>query len=181
MNIKYGDLTIIYNPEKTSLFTQLVNWINSGDERPPNNSKYIFLFEDGKICEYNNEITDYNYKFFNSSFTLLPLYFEKSENPEKKIYHTHIYFLEKNIMKKEYDNSLDFNELFDSYSKFNSMMNIESIYNCIYYYHDISSKPKIFGIIRIKSNTNMPRYQFAYDSEKFTKEEIIYLIHTIFN
>ena len=26
----------------------------------------------------------------------------------------------------------------------------------------------------------MPRFQFAYDSDEFTKEEIVYLIHYIF-
>jgi hypothetical protein len=43
------------------------------------------------------------------------------------------------------------------------------------------TKPEIFCIIRIKSNEYMPRFQFAYDSDEFTKEEIVYLIHTIFN
>ena len=27
----------------------------------------------------------------------------------------------------------------------------------------------------------MPRFQFAYDSDDFTKEEIVYLIYRIFN
>jgi hypothetical protein len=166
MSIKYGDLTIIYYPEeKPNIFTQIINWINSGDERPPPNAKYIFSFDD--LLESNEEFTD-----FNSSFTPLPLYFNKPEEEES---HYYMYFL-----KKEYDNSLDFNELFNSYLKFNCM-NMESKYNCIYYYHEILSKPEIFSIVRIKSNADMPRYQFAYDSNKFTKEEIIYLIRTIFN
>lgn len=176
MSIKYGDLTIIYYPEKTNIFTQIVNWINSGDERPPINAKYIFSFDD--LLESNEQFTDFNYKFFNSSFTPLPLHFEK---PEEEKFHNYMYFLKNSIMKKEYNYSLDFNELFDSYSKFNCLMNIESKYNCIYYYHEMLSKPEIFGIVRIKSNTYMPRYQFAYDSDRFTKEEIIYLIRTIFN
>lgn len=178
MSIKYGDLTIIYNPEKTNMLTRIINWINSGDERPPTESKYIFLFDDGDICESEDKFIDYNYKFFNSIFTPLPSYFEK---PEKKKFHNYMYFLKNSIMEKEYNYSLDFNELFDSYSKFNFLMNIESKYNCIYYYHEMLSKPEIFGIVRIKSNVDMPRYQFAYDSDKFTKEEIIYLIRTIFN
>jgi hypothetical protein len=55
-------------------------------------------------------------------------------------------------------------------------MNTESKYNC---YKEL--KPEIFGIIRIKSNEYMPRFQFAYDSDEFTKEEIVYLIHYILN
>ena len=27
----------------------------------------------------------------------------------------------------------------------------------------------------------MPRFQFAYDDEEFTKEEVVYLINYIFN
>jgi hypothetical protein len=177
MNIKYGDLTIIYNPEKPSIFTQIINWINSGDERPPTESKYIFLFDDEYICDSDKQITDYNYEFLNSASSPLPYYFKKIENNKDR---NHIYFLKDSIIKK-YNYYLDFNELFSSYSKFNFLINIESNYNCIYYHHDILSKPEIFGIVRIKSNIDMPRYQFAYDSNKFTKEEIIYLIRTIFN
>ena len=178
MSIKYGDLTIIYNPDKTSFCTQLVNWINIGDERPSTNSKYIFLFENDEICEYNDEIPNYNYKFFNSSFTPLPLYFEK---PEKKKFHNYMYFLNNSIMSEKYNYSLDFNELFKSYSKFNCLMNIESKYNCIYYCYKSGLKPEIFGLIRIKSTEQMPRFQFAYDSDEFTKEEIICLIHHMVN
>jgi hypothetical protein len=54
-------------------------------------------------------------------------------------------------------------------------------YNSIYYCHKKSLKPEIFGIISIKSNEYMPRFQFAYDNDEFTKEEIIYLINNIFN
>ena len=176
MTIKYGYLTIIYYPEKTNIFTQIVNWINSGDERPPSNAKYIFLFEDEEIYEYSNEIIDFNFTFFNSNFTPLPLYFSKYENPEEKNFHNNMYFL-----KNKYDYSLEFKELFKSYSKFNCLMNTESKYNCIYYYHEMLSKPEIFSILRIKSNAYTPQYHFAYDSDKFTKEEIIYLIHTIFD
>jgi hypothetical protein len=42
-------------------------------------------------------------------------------------------------------------------------------------------EPEIFGIVRIKSNEYMPQFKFAYDTDEFAKEEIVYLIHTIFN
>ena len=60
-------------------------------------------------------------------------------------------------------------------------MSIPSCYNGIYYCYKSNEKPEIFGIIRIKSNEYMPRYQFAYDDEEITKEEVIYLINYIFN
>jgi hypothetical protein len=173
MDIKYGELTIIYNPENTNIITKFINWVASGNEKPPDNAKYIFLFDNEEICEYNDEILDYKYKFFNSIITQVPLYFEK---PEKEKYHSNIYFL-----KNSYDYLIDFNEIFESYSKFNSLMNMKSKYNCIFHHHKMIQKQEIFSIIRIKSNIDMPRYQFAYDSNEFTKKEIIYLIRTIFS
>ena len=34
----------------------------------------------------------------------------------------------------------------------------------------------MFGLVRIKSTEQMPRFQFAYESDEFTKEEIKYFI-----
>ena len=55
-------------------------------------------------------------------------------------------------------------------------MNILSKYNCIYDCYKSGLIPEIFGLIRINSTEQMPRFLFAYDSEEFTKEEIIYLV-----
>ena len=102
---------------------------------------------------------------------VLPIYFEKTIKTKDKKKHLLIYF-EKKIKC--------FNQLFTNYPKYKSDMTIVSKYNCIY---DCctSLKPEIFGLVRIKSTEQMPRYQFAYDSDEFTKEEIIFLIHHIFN
>ena len=138
--MKYGDLTIC--KENTSFFSCF----------KPNN-KYIFLFDE----EVRDDIKDFQYTFFNSKFSVLPIYFEKKET----------YF------KEQYP---DFDNLFSSYSKYIGF--VESEYNGIYYCHSVYSPRVVFGMVRIKSNENMPRYQFAY--EDFTKEEVMYLIHTIF-
>ena len=79
------------------------------------------------------------------------------------------------------DRLLYFNQLFRSYLKFNTLMNIQSVYNCIYYCYKNGAESEVVGLIRIKSSDQMPRFQFAYDSDEFTKEEIIYLIHYIFS
>lgn len=176
MNIKYGELTIIYHKE-TNMFTNFLSWLDYFDEIPPKTSKFIFLFNDGEICDSNDKFIDFNFKFFNSVLSPPPFYFEKMKNDNKN--DNEIYFL-KDAIKKNYNCSIDFNELFSSYSKFNSSMNIKSNYNCIYYCYEMLLKLEIFAIIRIKSKNDMPRYQFAYDSNKFTKDEIIYLIHKIF-
>jgi hypothetical protein len=51
----------------------------------------------------------------------------------------------------------------------------------IYYCNKNLEELDVFGIIRIASSDHMPRFQFAYDTTEFTKEEVCYLIHHIFN
>jgi len=175
MPIKYGDLTIIFNKEEMNVFSNLLMWLTY-DETPPISSKYVFLFDDGEICDSNDKYKDFNFKFCNTCETIMPLYFEKKQELHKRIY-----FYKKPTKKNNRD-WLDFSKLFSSYSNFDLNKTIESYYNSIYYcYKDCLLKPEIFGIIRIKSNEYMPRFQFAYDSDEFTKEEIVYLIHYIFN
>jgi hypothetical protein len=174
MPIKYGELTIVYKDQ--TLFTNLLIWFKY-EVKPPANSKYIFLFEDGEICDSDDKIKDFNFKFCNNVLSAMPLYFEK-----KKInkYDNNIYFYKKPI-KKNSIYTLDFYKLFNSYSKYDKQIIIPSSYNGIYYCHKSQEEPEVFGIIHLKSNAHMPRFQFAYDSDEFTKEEIVYLINNIFN
>lgn len=181
MSIKYGDLTIIYDKEQTTLFTNLLMWLKY-EQTPPNKSKYVFLFDDGEICDSDDKYKDFNYNFLIGSIYKLPLYFEKPIKKDDKN-NLHIYFYKTPVEDKNNNNrlSIDSKKIFSSYSKHNSDIVIPSIYNSIYYCHKGSLKPEIFGLIRIKSNECMPRFHFAYDSDEFTKEEIIYVIHYIFN
>jgi hypothetical protein len=194
MTIKYGELTIIKDTEQSTL-SSLLYWITN-EEYKVKKSKYIFLFDDGEICDAEDKLLgNFNFSFLNDinldllpfSFTnsiryKLPIYFEikSKESKERRIY------FHKGMDVKTSTSLLDFNQLFTSYSKFKCDMNILSEYNGIYYCHKFllnseTNKPEIFGLIRIKSTEQMPRFQFAYDSDEFTKEEIIYLIHHIFN
>jgi len=194
MTIKYGELTIIKDKEQTTI-SSLLNWITN-EEYKVKKSKYIFLFDDGKICDAEDKLLEnFNFRFLNDinlnlipfSFTnsiryKLPIYFEIKSKESKT---SRIYF-HKGMDVKTSHSLLDFNQLFISYSKFKCDMNILSEYNCIYYCYKFllnseTNKPEIFGLIRIKSTDQMPRFQFAYDSDEFTKEEIVYLIHHIFN
>ena len=176
MPIKYGDLTIIFNKEETNIFTSLLIWMGA-EEIPPINSKYIFLFDDGEICDSDN-VKVFDYKFLNGFLSQIPMYFikpiEENKTPGNTYFHKHP------VEENNHNCLLDFNELFGLYSKYDFCMNIKSVYNSIYYCYRDLTKQEIFGIIRIKSNGYMPRFQFAYDSDEFTKEEIVYLIHHIF-
>ena len=193
MTIKYGELTIIKDTEQSTL-TSLLYWITN-EEYQVKKSKYIFLFDDGEICEAEDKLLgNFNFSFLHDinldllfSFTnsiryKLPIYFEikSKESNERRIY------FHKGMDIKTSRSLLDFNQIFKSYSKFKCDMNILSEYNGIYYCHKFllnsdTNKPEIFSLIRIKSTEQMPRFQFAYDSDEFTKEEIIYFIHHIFN
>ena len=157
MTIKYGEITIIHH-EQTKLESVLY-WITNKEVKP----EYVFLFEDGEICDTEN-VVDFYFKFLDSFASPVPIYFEKTINtPRLQIY---------------FDKKLkNFNELFADYSKYKSDMIIGSKYNCIY--DCCKTLPDKFGLVHIKSTEQMPRYQFAYDSDEFIKEEIIYLIHRI--
>ena len=193
MTIKYGELTIIKDKEQSTL-SSLLNWLTN-DEHLVKKSKYIFLFDDGEICDEDKLHGDFNFTFLNGinsditpfSFTnsirnKLPIYFEiKSKESKERRFYFH-----KGMDITTSGCLLDFNKLFKSYSKFNCDMKISSEYNSIYYCHKFllnsgTNKPEIFSLIRLKSTEQMPRFQFAYDSDEFTKEEIVYLIHHIFN
>ena len=71
MPIKYGELTIIKQKDE-SILTSLLIWIKN--ESLPKN-KFIYLFDDGEICESENKLIDFKYDFLNGLY--LPCYFQK--------------------------------------------------------------------------------------------------------
>jgi hypothetical protein len=178
MTIRHGELTIIY-PTVTNIFTDVYLWLIDF-ETPPTNSKYIFMFDDEEVCEYNTDTcTDFKFEFLNGIINNKPLHFKKTINKTDEGLNT--YFKKEPKETPDGKLQLGFKNLFDSYSKYNNTMVIPSVYNLIYYCYKSILKLEIFGIVRINSNKYMPRFQFAYDSDEFTKEEIMYLIHYIFN
>lgn len=177
MPIKYGELTIIHNANQTDILKSLSSWLGY-EQTATKESKFIFLFDDGEIYDTNDNLKDFNFKFFNSCLLKPPVYFEKTKLVENKVNYNPSYFYKKPEQKDNLK-KLDFKPLFGSYANFNSSMNIPSYYNSIYYCYKSLEKSEIFGILRIKSNESMPRFQFAYDSDEFTKEEVIYLINYI--
>lgn len=180
MSIKYGELTIIYDKEETTLFTSMLMLLNYEGE-PPKSSKYVFLFEDGEICESADKYKDFHYKFYMSRTTVLPLYFEKTIKHKETDNRIYFYKTPINDPNKNNNPSLNFTNLFNGYSKYRFKLYMPSTYNSIFYCYKACLKPEVFGILRIKSNEYMPRFQFAYDSDEFTKEEIVYFIRSFFN
>jgi hypothetical protein len=73
-----------------------------------------------------------------------------------------------------------FSNFFNNYTKYSNQNLVVSKYNSIYYNYNNLGESQIFGIVGLKSSESKPRFQFAYDSDEFTKEEIIYIINYIF-
>jgi hypothetical protein len=168
MSIKYGELTIDH--KETTLFNNLSMWFGY-EQRATKLSKLIFLFDDGEIYEANDNSKDFQFNFVNSYITKMPLYFENKDKTT---------FFYKNAIIKENNLHLNFTSLFSLYEKFNLTKYISSSYNCIFFSYTSELDQEVLGILRIKSSDTMPRFQFAYDSNHFTKEEVIYIINYIF-
>ena len=77
MTIKYGELTIIYSNNVQTVVNTFFSWLNN-EELKKEPTKYIFLFDDGIICDETN-IKDFNFEFLNSCLNLMPAYFHREK------------------------------------------------------------------------------------------------------
>jgi len=159
MPIHYGELTILY--KKQLPVNPFLEWLNAS--YPTKEDQYIFLFDDGEICELEDKKMDFNFEFLRIN-NELPRYFKR---PKNSIY-KQTYFIQ---------NNPNVDDMFSAYSK--NDLCIPSMYNGVYFTYKTMVKPTVFGIKRIKSSDTMPRYQFAYDTDEFTKEETMYVLHSI--
>lgn len=178
MPIKYGELTIIHNAEETDVIKNISIWMG-WEPSATNKSNLILLFDDGELCEVNDKIQDLNFDFLDCSSSKIPINFSKYN----KIGKSTNYFKKAPIKKEDGTLTLDLKKIFKDYKKFDKTNSIPSHYNCIYYRHKVLETletPNVFSIVRIKSSEIMPRFNFAYDSDEFTKEEVAYLINYIF-
>jgi hypothetical protein len=179
MSIKYIEATIIRNLENETIFRPFMRFL--GYENITKDDDTIILsFDDDSVCDIKEHHIDKKIKFEKSycnSSGSFPIYFDLNgktlfkKNPElidglKKLHLNNIFM---NFEKKD---------LFSS-------QKIPSIYNIIYYVDDSSSgstdfKLEVFGIVRIKSNEEKPRYIIAYNDKYFDKSYVIYLIDCVF-
>jgi hypothetical protein len=167
MPIHYGDLTVIINDTNSYLFGDWFSWITPGDKKSEDDKiQYIFLFDDGEICDAKEKLADFysDIQFSHISGANLPHMFEKGNR---------CYF--DKILKTNYTLSC-FNPLFSSYSKYKANTYTTSRVNCIYYMFQGNIQKEIFGMIRITSTPKMSRFQFAYDSDEFSKAEVVHII-----
>jgi len=175
MPIKYGEFACIPNDE--DFFNNIFSsWFNT-EITEHKNSKIVILFEDGEICEINDKLKDFQYRFLDDYRMPTPRYFGRNATDENEYGKTYFKKDTKNIDGIEH---LNFTALFENYSKYAKGTDMASVYNSIYYHHKNSDKPDVLCFARIKSSESKPRFQFAYDNDEFSKEEVIYLINYIF-
>lgn len=176
MPVQYGEITIIHNEKEEGLVKSIFRTLFDYEFKPQKNSQIIVLFENGEICEIKDKLKDFHYEIFDDSLSMTPRYFDKNIN---NTHYRFIYFRQESKIfeNKEY---LDFNNLFKYYSKYSKDNTCDSTYNCVYYKNKCPEKVEVFGIIRLKSTETKPRFQFAYDTDEFSIDEVIYLINYIF-
>ena len=172
MTIKYGDITVIYNEEDIISY---IFRVLTTESISTSNPQIVILFEDGEICESNDKFTDFEYKFLDYYSYPTPRYIKKHTDNNRKIY-----FKKTPFQNADGNLVLDFTNFFNNYTKYSNQNLVISKYNSIYYNYKNLGESQIFGIVGLKSSESKPRFQFAYDSDEFTKEEIIYIINYIF-
>ena len=79
MTIKYGEFTFINNESTIteSMIDTLLSWVTNEEQKKEPN-KYIFLFEDGEICEWEDNSIDLKFEFCIMYRSLFPSYFSKA-------------------------------------------------------------------------------------------------------
>ena len=197
MPIKYGELIIIMDTATPSLINFIIqchSYFNADADTVLSDSKFIFSFEDDEIVYDNENIKDFNYKFEGGIASQLPYAFTKLEDidpdpdtnfmpPTDYIKNPNPMFFKKRTKFNELTghNTLNITPLFCNHKKYKTHKMVTSIFNFIYYTSKQFEEKECFGLLHIQSSNTMPMYLFAYDDEHFTKEETIYLIHTLVN
>jgi hypothetical protein len=179
MTIKYGEIYAKHNTE--NLWTSTVFWFGYDEQTVSEDSIIIVKFADGDVQEVSKKSShavDKNIEFKNYEY-IIPSIFSIKRGDRDSLY----FKLEPKI-NNDGIHTLVFQNIFKNYEHYDSNNNITSYFNCIYYRHKavdcIVKKENVFSILRVKSSISSPRYQIAYDSDDFSKEEIQALINRIF-
>jgi hypothetical protein len=167
MPIKIAELTIIHN--NNGLFSTISQWF-SREKFVTEESTMVFLFDDGEVRDISGNCKDnlYVFTYLKTINIYYPSYFEKIGGDT---------YFGRHPYNTDDGPRLDFRNLF---TEFDKHRHIPSIYNCIYYCHESLSRNDVFGILRCKSSEKMPRFDIAYDSDKFTKDEVLKITRRLF-
>jgi hypothetical protein len=165
MPIKYAEIIISRNLEEETWLTYFKNLIGEEDIITSNDT-IIVSFEDGTVSDTKCELTDKHLKFGPTGHRggLYPLYFNNRKH-ELLIFKWPDF--KDGVMK------LNFNSIFEDYSKYATMTKTASIYNAIYY----NGTQEALAIVK---NGNKHKYLLAYDVSFLDKLEINYFVYILF-
>jgi hypothetical protein len=183
MTIKYCEVFVKHNTE--NLWTSTIFWLGYDEQIVLEDSTIIVNFDDD-IREVSNKSPEPNFKIeFNAQDngyntpSHITFRYDNIDKVKDKFY-----FNKKPNKNNDGTHTLLFNGMFKNYEHYKVNNNIPSYFNCIYYKYkfvdSILKKINVFSILRIKSSILSPRYQIAYDSDEFSKDELLYLINIIF-
>lgn len=170
--IKYGEIFIIHNLE--NILTNLYFFVGYDEQYVSEESTIIIKFDDEEIHNANDKAYDFRFRYKYDN-TNLPSSFKT---------HNGIRYFKKEYQIIDDIPSLNFKSLFQQFKKYDKNNHISSYFNGIYFrcqsINNKMSKIEKFGIVRLKSSISSPMYHFAYDSGEFSKDQIIYIINSIF-
>jgi hypothetical protein len=177
MPIKYVEIFIKHNTE--NLWTNAVFWFGYDEQPVSKNSTIIVKFDDDDVQEVYNKSTnsDVNFEFTNDKYFIPTIFTIKRKD------NNNIYFRIDPKINNDGKQTLVFRNIFKKYEHYNCNNNMASYFNCIYYRNKLVEsvkKVEVFSVVRIKSSISSPRYQIAYDSNEFSKDELLVLINYIF-
>ncbi len=185
MPIKYAELTVIHDKADAGLFSALYEWFGREQYMTPD-STLVFLFDDGEVYDKTGvrPETQYEFTYLSALRNHYPAFFKRKRTQTPTYFH-------KEPIQIDGGTRLDFTQLF---SKSATTKHVPSRYNCVFnvlsywltprdrhigddenthQYRDLTSLRDIFGILRIQSNEYAPRFSIAYESDEFTKEEVM--------
>lgn len=167
---KYAEITVI--KEEESIFRTLSRFVGFCSVITENDTIIMTFDEDCDGTVYNTKdeymkTPDKKVEFSSVNYNDNPVWFSTSKRT----------LFVKSFVEYNGEKRLNFNNMFANNRKYNSCKKIPSIYNVIYYVNNICDTTDAFGIVRMQSSEEKPRFMIAYDDEIFDRSDILYLVH----
>lgn len=174
MKVKYCEIFVKHNIE--DLWTNATLWFGYDEETIISKDTTIVVqFDDEDIHDISNTSNNLDVSWKG----IAPPRFTIKRDDK----HT-MYFKVEPYTKKNGQKTLDILNIFEKYKKYNRDNTCASDFTCLYctykQHDDVDKKKLAFSLIRIQSSISTPRYQMAYNSLEFNKDEIMGLINCIF-
>lgn len=170
MVLKFGEI-YIYHDLNEEYFSNSIFRFFGYETYVDKPSKILMIFDDNNelfdVNEYLNSINKTLFNKVNWDGLTLPESFVPTNG--KKATH------KKNIIVEGITKQC-FKKIFADYKKYKTVKGIPSVYNCIY----LNDLEEIFGILRIQSADETPRFIFAFDDKLMDNQQAVYLINDIF-